>query len=255
VAGVDRIEGRNPIREALRAGRRLRRIMVASGADARGGLAELLDAARAAGVPVERVPREAIDKVAVTRAHQGVVAEADPFRYRSYRDAIDEALGRGEKPLLLALDGITDPGNLGSLLRSAEAAGCHAVLVPQRRAAPVTPVVEKASAGALEHLVIDQVPNLERSLDDCRKRGLWRVGLSGESEASLWGCDLLAEPVVLVVGAEGHGLSRLIRERMDVLVQIPMAGRVGSLSAPVAGAIALFESRRMRDRTEPLDGR
>ncbi len=153
---------------------------------------------------------------------------------------------QGQPPLLLALDGITDPGNLGALLRSAEAAGAHGALIPSRRAADVTPVVEKASAGALEHLILDRVPNLERTLDGIRSKGLWVVGLHAEAPGTIWTCELLTEPVVLVVGAEGRGLGRLIAERADALVRIPLSGRIGSLNAASAGAVALFEAARRR---------
>lgn len=242
----DQIEGRNPVREALRAGRALTRILVADGAAARGPLAEILVAAREAGVRIERVPREKLDRMAASRAHQGVIAETGGFTYRSWKDALAIAEERGEKPLLLALDGITDPGNLGSLLRSAEAAGAHGALIPGRRAADVTPVVEKASAGALEHLILDRVGNLPRALEDLRAAGLWLVGLHGDAPGTIWSCELLTEPVVLVVGAEGRGLSRLIAERADALVRIPMAGRIESLNAASAGAVALFEAARRR---------
>lgn len=243
-----RIEGRNPVREALKAGRPIRRILIAEGVADRGPVAEIVDAAAKAGVRIERVPRHVLDQMATGRVHQGVLAEADPYRYRSWQDAVAAAQGRGETPLLLALDGITDPMNLGSLVRSAEAAGAHAVLLPKRRSAPVTPVVEKASAGALEHVPVDQVTNLERALDRCKQAGLWIVGLAGEATQDLWDCALLAEPLVLVVGAEGKGISRLISERADALVRIPMAGQVGSLNAAVAGAVALFETVRKRTR-------
>ena len=246
----DRIEGRNPVREALRAGRPVRRVLIAHGIPERGTVAEIVAAARSAGVPVERVPRPVLDRIAAGRVHQGVIAEAEPYRYRSWEDAASAATARGETLLLLALDGITDPGNLGSLLRSAEAAGTHAVLIPRRRASPVTPVVEKVSAGALEHLPIDRVTNLERALDRCKSTGIWVVGLESEAETTIWDCDLLTEPLVLVVGAEGTGLSRLISERADARVRIPMGGRVGSLNAAVAGAVALFEVRRRRSAGE-----
>ncbi len=246
----DRIEGRNPVREALRAGRPIHRIMLAEGIAARGVIAEIVAAAGSAGVRVERVPRHVLDRIAAGRVHQGVVAEAEPYRYRSWEEAATAASGRGERPLLLALDGVTDPMNLGSLLRSAEAAGVHAVLIPRRRAAPITPVVEKASAGAIEHVPIDRVANLERSLERCKNMGIWVVGLDGAAETAVWDCDLLTEPVVVVVGAEGKGLSRLISERADALVRIPMAGRVGSLNAAVAGAVALFEVHRKRSSGE-----
>jgi 23S rRNA (guanosine2251-2'-O)-methyltransferase len=250
-----RIEGRRPVEEALRSGRRIRRILVAEGAEARGTLATILAAAAAAGVSVERVPRAALDRTAETRAHQGVVAEAEPFRYRSWREALRRAERRGEPPLLLALDGVEDPGNVGALLRSAEAAGCHGVILRARRAAPVTPAAEKASAGAVEHLVVDRVPNLARALAECRRAGLWVVGLDASAAEPLFGCALLREPVVLVVGSEARGLSRLVAERADLLVRIPMAGRVASLSAPAAGTVALFEARRLRDMPDmPASG-
>jgi 23S rRNA (guanosine2251-2'-O)-methyltransferase len=241
----DQIEGRNPVREALRGGRPIRRLLVAEGSGG-GPVAEIVRAARLAGIRVDRVPREMLDRMASSRAHQGVIAEAETYRYRSWADALELARERGEKPLLLALDGITDPGNFGSLLRSAEAAGVHGVLVSKRRSAPVTPVVEKASAGALEHLIVDRVPNLGRALQELREHRVWTVGLAAEAEQTIWDCDLLAEPVVLVVGGEGKGLSRLIAERADVLVSIPLRGRIASLNAAVAGAVSLYETTRRR---------
>ena len=239
------IEGRNPVREALRSGRPIRRLLVAEGSGG-GPMAEIVRTARLAGIRVDRVPRQMLDERAQTRSHQGVIAEAEGFVYRSWREALELARSRDEKPLLLAVDGINDPGNLGSLLRSAEAAGSHGVLVSRRRAAPVTPVVEKASAGALEHLILDRVPNLGAALADLRSEGVWTVGLDADAESSIWECELLTEPVVLVVGAEGKGLGRLVSERSDALVSIPLGGKVGSLNAAVAGALALFETSRRR---------
>ena len=242
---ADQIEGRHPVREALRSGRPIRRLLVAEGSSG-GSVAEILDAAREAGIRVDRVPRSRMDRIAASRAHQGVIAEAEPYLYRSWHEALDLAHASGEPPLLLALDGITDPGNFGSLLRSAEAAGAHGVLVSKRRAAPVTPVVTKAAAGALEHLVLDRVPNLAGALAELRERGVWTVGLDAGAPASIWDCELLAEPVALVVGAEGKGLGRLVAERADVLVSIPIRGSVGSLNAAVAGAVSLYETVRRR---------
>ena len=241
----DQIEGRNPVREALRSGRPLRRLLVAEGSGG-GPVADIVRTARLAGIRVDRVSRQMLDGMASSRSHQGVIAEAEAYRYRSWREAIELARSRGEAPLLLALDGITDPGNLGSLLRSAEAAGAHGVLVSKRRSAPVTPVVEKASAGALEHLILDRVPNLGAALQELRGLGVWTVGLAPDGSTKIWECELLAEPVALVVGAEGRGLSRLISERTDALVTIPLRGAIGSLNASVAGAVALFETMRKR---------
>lgn len=240
------IEGRNPVREALRAGREVRRILLAEGAQPRGALAEILSLAKSARVRVERVPRAQIDKRASTAAHQGVLAEVEELAYRSWREGMALAQERGEKPLLLALDRLTDPRNVGSLLRSAEVFGAHAVLLTERESAPVDAAAEKASAGATQHVVVDRVGSLERALDACRKEGMWIVGLDGAGDADLDACELLGEPVAIVVGSEGKGLSRLVRERVDALVRIPMSGRIASLGAPVAGAIALWEARRRR---------
>jgi 23S rRNA (guanosine2251-2'-O)-methyltransferase len=243
---VERIEGRNPVREAIRAGRTISRILVATGAQERGTLAEIVETARAAKIRVDRVPRARLDHISSSHAHQGIIAEVEDYRYRPWREGLSLAEAQGAKPLFLALDGITDPHNLGSLLRSAEAFGVHAVVLPERRSSPITPVVSKASAGALEHLVIDRVGNLERSLAGIKYAGLWLVGLVGTAETSIDECALLEEPVVLIVGDEGRGISRLLRERADQLVRIPQGGRVASLNAAVAGAIALREARRRR---------
>jgi 23S rRNA (guanosine2251-2'-O)-methyltransferase len=251
---ADQIEGRNPVREALRSGRQIRRLLIAEGSGG-GPVAEIVRAARLAGIRVDRVPRAMLDGMASSRAHQGVIAEAESYRYRSWHEALELARSRDEKPLLLALDGVTDPGNFGSLLRSAEAAGAHGVLLSKRRSAPVTPVVSKASAGALEHLILDRVPNLGRALEDLRESGVWTVGLSPDAEASIWDCELLAEPVALVVGGEGKGLGRLISERADALVRIPIGGKVASLNAAVAGAVSLYETMRRRHFARMSNGR
>ena len=240
------LEGRQPVREALRAGRQLQRILIAEGAQTKGTLAEIVTLARAAGVRVDRVPRAAIDARAQTKAHQGVLAEAAARAPASWRDGLQRARAAGEQPLFLALDGVEDPHNAGALVRSAEAFGAHAVLMPKRRSSPLSPAMAKASAGALEHVVIDQVSNLERALASCREEGLWIVALASDGDVQLDGCRLLEEPVVIVVGKEGSGVSSLIRKRADVVCSIPIGGRVGSLNASVAGAVALWETARRR---------
>ncbi|HJT37977.1 MAG TPA: 23S rRNA (guanosine(2251)-2'-O)-methyltransferase RlmB [Actinomycetota bacterium] len=243
---MDLIEGRQPVREALRAGRPLHRILIAEGAHSRGALAEIVELARAAGVRIDRVPRAAIEARATTKAHQGVLAEGAARAPRSWREGLAGARAAGELPLFLALDGIEDPHNAGALVRSAEAFGAHAVLIPKRRSSPLSAAMAKASAGALEHIVVDQVTNLERALASCREEGLWLVALSGDGDVPLERCTLLEEPVVLVVGKEGTGVSSLIRKRADAVCSIPLAGRVGSLNASVAGAVALWETARRR---------
>jgi 23S rRNA (guanosine2251-2'-O)-methyltransferase len=240
------IEGRQPVREALRAGRSIRRILLADGVQMKGALAEIVSLARENGVRIERVPRASLDERAGSHAHQGVMAEADEIVSRSWRDAVVAARAKGETPLLIALDGITDPQNLGAIFRSAEVLGAHAALVPKRRTALIGPAAVKASAGAVEHLVIDQVSNLERALAACHDEGLWIVALAGEGDQDIDACDLLAEPVVLVVGSEGTGVSALIRKRAHVQVRIPTLGNIESLNASAAAAVALWECARRR---------
>jgi len=243
---MELIEGRQPVREALRAGRPISRILIADGAQVRGALAEILELARAARVRVDRVPRAKLDAKATTRAHQGVIAEAAAVAARSWREGMERARAAGEAPLFLALDGIEDPHNAGALVRSAEVFGAHAVLIPKRRASPLSPSMAKAAAGALEHIVVDQVTNLERALADCKQEGLWIVALSGDGEQPLDRCELLTEPVVIVIGKEGAGVSSLIRKRADAIVSIETRGRVASLNASAAGAVALWETARKR---------
>jgi 23S rRNA (guanosine2251-2'-O)-methyltransferase len=239
------IEGRRPILEALRAGRPVDRILLAAGVG-RGGLADLLDLAGRRGVPVETVPRSLLDAEAATGAHQGVLAVVAPLEPVGLDELLAVPLAGREPPFLLALDGVEDPHNLGALARSAEAAGCHGLVVPRHRSAPLSAVAVKSSAGALEHLPVAEVPNLARALERLRDAGLWCLGLDGDAPASLFEVELADEPVCVVVGSEGAGLRRLVREACDLLVAVPMAGRVDSLNASVAGALALFEVRRRR---------
>lgn len=231
------IPGRGPVAEALRAGRNLHEVLI----DARGGddLARLADAARAAGVAVRRVDRVELDSAAHGVLHQGVVASAPAFAYGRLEDI-------GECDLVVVLDGVTDPHNLGAVARSAEAAGAAAVVVRQRRGAGVTPAVEKAAAGALSWLPVVSVTNIVRALAQLAERGIWSVGLAGEGRESLWDCGLLDGPVAVVIGSEGSGLSRLVADRVDTLVRVPMSGHLTSLNASAAAAVALFEVRRRR---------
>lgn len=246
-----RIEGRNPVREALRANVHIKRILIASGAGERGPLAEIVAMAGERHIDVRRVERSVLDADAETGAHQGVVAEAPDYHYRPWQDAVALAQSRGEPPLLLALDGITDPQNTGSLIRSAHVLGAHGVLLPARRAATVNATVVKASAGAVWHTIVDLVSNLERALADCKQKGLWLVGLDGDGDTEVSNCPLLSEPLALMVGAEGEGLSHLLRERADVLVRIPQTGVIDSLGAAVAGGIALHSVAAARGGLRP----
>jgi len=205
-----------------------------------GPVGEIAALASAAGVPVRHAVVEDLERLAPGAVHQGVIALAPPFPLVDVERLLAHAAASGRPPLLVAVDGVTDPHNLGSIARTAEAVGAHGLILPGRRSAPVTPVVEKAAAGALAHLPVAGVTNLVRALEQLGRAGVWSVGLDGDADATLAGHSLASGPVVLVVGAEGDGLSRLVRERCDALVRLPMAGRVGSLNASVAAAVALY---------------
>lgn len=240
------IEGRRPVIEALRAKRPITEILVASGARVGGALAEIVKLAERRGVQVREIPRRELDERAQSRNPQGVIATTGSrFAYASIDDLFAAAKRAGEPPLFVAVDGVTDPQNLGALARSCEGAGAHGIIVPRRRAAPVTAAAEKASAGALEHLPVAMVTNLTRALEDLKKRDVWIAALDGSSATTIY--DLPADDALcFVVGAEGTGVSRLVLERADHRVSIPMSGRVASLNASAAGAVALFEIRRRR---------
>lgn len=235
--------GRNAVLEALRAGKPIDKILLAEGARAKGTLAEIIDLARSQDVPIQRVERRDLDRIA--DRHQGVVAEAAEYEYASLEEILTAAKERGEKPFLLILDCLQDVQNFGSLLRTAEAVGVHGVIIPKRRAVGVTAAVRKASAGAVEYLRIARVTNLARTIAALKERGLWVIGLDMAGEQTYDEADL-DTPLAIVVGGEGRGMSRLVRENCDFLVRLPMRGQVSSLNAAVAGSIVLYEAWRRR---------
>jgi 23S rRNA (guanosine2251-2'-O)-methyltransferase len=242
------IWGRNPVYEALRAGRGVSRILLAEGVKPAGVLAEIIDVARSRGIAVERVERYRLDSVARTPKHQGIVAEVAEFHYVSLPDILSKANERGEYPLILILDSLQDPQNFGSLLRTAEAVGAHGVVIPKRRAVGVTPAVVKASAGAVEHLLVAQVTNVPRAIDEVKEAGIWVAGIDVDGRQAFDEVDWNV-PVALVVGAEGKGIGRLVKEKCDFVVRIPMRGHVSSLNAAVAGSIVLYYAWRSRSNT------
>jgi 23S rRNA (guanosine2251-2'-O)-methyltransferase len=241
----DYIWGRHPVEEALTGGGRVRRILIAQGAR-EAGLAHLLALAEAQRIAVASVPRARLDQIARGASHQGVIASVEPWRYHDLGDLLATAGQRREPPLLLALDSVQDVHNLGALIRTAEAVGAHGIIIPQHRAASVTPAVVKSSAGAIEHLAVSRVTNLPRALDELKAQGVWAIGLAGEAGQSIEAVDLNL-PLALVVGSEGAGIGRLVRERCDLLVRLPMRGHVNSLNAAVAGSIALYAAWRARE--------
>ena len=230
------VAGIHPVREALRAGRTLDRVLIARGA-AGVRLQEIIDLARERSVPLRFEPREALDRASNGAVHQGVVAFGAA---RGYAE-LDQAIAGAQ--LLIVLDGVEDPHNLGAIIRTAQAAGAGAVIVTERRAVGLTETVAKASAGALEHLPVVRVGNLAQTLQDLKKRGYWIYGLD-ERGAQLYSEIDYARPTVFVLGGEGHGLHELVKKHCDVLVRIPMAGAIASLNVSVATGVVLFEWRR-----------
>jgi 23S rRNA (guanosine2251-2'-O)-methyltransferase len=230
------VVGRNAILELLRAGRRrCYRLYVAEGAQPRGALAEVLERAASAKIPVERVARASLPGEG--EAH-GLAAEVDPYPYSDLGEILDRVQAGGEPMLVLLLDTVQDPQNLGTLLRTAEAVGVHGVILPYRQGVGVTPAVVRASSGASEHLLVAR-ENLARAMAELKERGGWLVGLDMAAALPLEAADL-RRPLGLVVGGEGSGLRRLVGESCDVLARLPMRGRIGSLNAAVAGSLALY---------------
>jgi 23S rRNA (guanosine2251-2'-O)-methyltransferase len=241
--------GRNAVREALRARRRqLHQLTVSSGVQETGVVAEIVKLAEQAGVPVRRVERQALDKQLREANHQGVMLEAGPYPYVELDDCFALAAERQQPPLLLLLDHLQDPQNIGTLLRTAEVVGVHGVALPGRRAAEITPAVVNASSGATEHLPVVLVGNLAQTIAELQRQGVWVVGLEDDEAAQDFDGADLNMPLALVVGAEGAGLARLVRERCDFLVRLPMSGQIASLNAAVAGSIALYGAWRQRVR-------
>ncbi|PDW02207.1 23S rRNA (guanosine(2251)-2'-O)-methyltransferase RlmB [Candidatus Viridilinea mediisalina] len=239
--------GRNAVREALRARRRkLQRLTISSGVQETGVMAEIVRLAEAAEVAVQRVERQALDRQLREANHQGVMLETDGYPYVDLEECLVFAAERKEPPLLLLLDHLQDPQNVGTLLRTAEVVGAHGVAMPGRRAAEITPAVVNASSGATEHLRVALVGNLAQTIVMLQKEGVWVVGLEDDPEAQPFDNADLNMPLALVVGAEGAGLARLIRERCDFLVRLPMMGQIASLNAAVAGSIALYGAWRQR---------
>ncbi len=247
--GLDgtQVEGRQAVRELLMAGhRKVRVVMMADGTDESAILTEIEQLATEARVPIRRMHRDQIDAQARTEAPQGVIAQAAELREADADELLETHADR-PIPFILALDGLTDPRNLGALLRSADGAGVTGVLLPRHRAVHVTPAVAKSAAGAIEHLPLAIVSGLPSFLLKAKEKGVWVIGLDADSPITVFDLAHMSDqPVIVVVGAEGDGLSRLVRQRCDVIAAIPLRGRLASLNASVAGAVALFELGRHR---------
>lgn len=237
------IEGRRPVLEALEAGSKITRILLQKGSSGK-PVTEVLALAEKLAIPIEYRDKAAFEKLAVTRNHQGILAETSPFRYTPFEELLAARLE--EPPFLVLLDHVQDPHNLGALIRTAYAAGCHGVVIPERRAAQMTPAAVRTAAGAAEYLPVAQVVNIARCLDQCKEAGLWVYGADMGGE-TLYPKGDYKGAVALVIGSEGEGLTRLVKEKCDYLVRLPMRGKVASLNASVAGALLFYEVYRQRE--------
>jgi 23S rRNA (guanosine2251-2'-O)-methyltransferase len=245
----DWIGGRRPVAEALAAGRRAHRLLLALGTRPSPALRAIETDARRAGLAVERLPSERLSRLAGFDGHQGVVLEVGERRFADLDEMLSRSVQAGRDPFVLVIEHFQDPTNFGTLLRAAEAAGVDGVVFPERGAAPLSAAAVKASAGASEHLLLARVPTIGEAIHELKQRGLRLVAADQDAAASAWLSDL-AGPVAVVVGSEGSGLSGATRRRCDLLVSFPMAGRIASLNASTAGALLLFEVVRQRSSAE-----
>lgn len=239
------IEGRNAVLELLRSDRAVDKIFLATGMQGR--MNDIFALAKARGIPVQVCDRRKLDAMSVTHAHQGVMAQAAAHAYATLDELFDHAARCDEAPLFVVCDGIADPHNLGAIIRSAETAGAHGVIIPKRRAAGLTAVAARASAGAIEHIGVHKAVNLAAVLDTLKARGVWVFGAEAGGTVSLYDADFKGA-CAIVIGSEGAGLSRIVREKCDFIVSIPMRGKVNSLNASNAAAVLLYEAVRRRTR-------
>ena len=246
VNGENQVEGRNPVLEAFRSGRTVDKLLIARGSR-EGSILEIIQKAKEQGIVIQEVDRRRLDDLSMTRgAHQGVIAFVTPYSYVELEEILEMASKKEEPPFVIVLDEITDPHNLGSIIRTAECCGAHGVIIPKRRAAGLTPVAIKASAGAVEFMPIAKVTNISDTLETLKKHGLWVAGADMDGE--LYNSKDLTGPMALVIGSEGKGLGRLVKEKCDFLVSIPQKGSISSLNASVAAGVLMYEMVRQRDK-------
>ncbi len=241
------IEGRNPIIEALKNNRSIEKIMV-NKASKEGSIKKILAMAKENKVIIQEVDRHKLDEMSESHAHQGVIAITSDYRYYDLDEILEIPKERGEDPFFIILDGITDPHNLGSIIRTADAVGAHAVIIPKRRSVQITPIVAKASAGAVEYLPVCKVTNIVNTIKTLKENGLWIAAVDMDGQTFYQ--QNLGGPLGLVVGSEGEGISRLVKQNCDFTVSMPMSGNVTSLNASVAGGILLYEVYRQRNASK-----
>ncbi len=244
----DILEGRNPVLEALKAGRQIDKLLVAKG-ERHGSITAILSLAREKRILISEVERGKLDAMSQTGAHQGVIAYTAAARYVTVDEILRRAAERNEAPFVIVCDSLSDAHNLGSVLRCAECFGAHGVIIPKHRSVGLSAVTAKAAAGAVEYMPVAKVTNLSRSIEDLKKAGLWIFGSDAGAETCLADADLKG-PVALVIGSEGEGMSRLVKEKCDFLVSIPLSGKITSLNASVAAGILMYEAAKQRARTK-----
>lgn len=239
------IAGKHSVTEALRSGRSINKIWIAENAQ-KHLTQPIIAEAKKAGVVIQQVDKRKLDQMVPGVQHQGVVAQAAPYAYAEVEELLAAAESKGEAPFLILLDEIEDPHNLGSILRTADCTGVHGVVVPKRRSAQITATVSKTSAGAVEYVPVARVTNLGQTIDQLKERGVWIVGTDVDADQEMYDSDVFEGPVAVVIGNEGKGMGRLIRQKCDVLIKLPMHGRINSLNASVAAGVVMYEVVRRR---------
>lgn len=240
----DKIEGRNPVAEALKSGRQIDKLYVKRG-EKQGSIIPIIREAKRRGIIVSELDAAKLNEMSETKNHQGVIAQIPPVEYSSLEDILQAAYSKDEAPFIVILDRIADPHNLGSIIRTANCAGAHGVVISKHDGAPLTAAAVKASAGAAEFTPVARVNNIAKTVDELKKRGLWVTGTDASGDKSLYEADLKG-PTAIVIGSEGEGMSRLVAEKCDFLVKIPMKGNINSLNASVAAALVIYEAAKQR---------
>lgn len=240
------IEGKNPVLEALNGNRKIKKLLIAKGVN-KASIKKIIDLAQDKNINIEQIDRNKLDELSESHSHQGIIALAEDYKYFDLDEILKIAKDKDEDPFLIILDEITDPSNLGSIIRTADGVGAHGVIVPKHRAAHITPIVAKSSAGAVEYVPVAIVTNITNTIKKLKDHGLWIAAADMDGQ-NFYDADLTG-PLALVIGSEGFGISRLVKKNCDFIVSMPMVGRVSSLNASVAGGILLYEAFRQRARS------
>ena len=236
------IAGRNPVAELIKSGRTVDKIFI-SHTEKEGPLAKIIKLAKQEGIPVVEADRDKLERISGIKNHQGVAAFTTDFVYSDVKEIVESAREKGEQPFILIIDGITDPGNLGAIIRTADACGVHGIILPKRNTCGLTSTVFKAAAGACEYVKISKVVNIANTINELKEMNIWIYGLDGEADGNLYQTDLKGS-CAFVLGDEGKGVSRLVKDRCDYLIKIPMRGMINSLNVSVAGAVCMYERLR-----------